>query len=124
MAGRSRLKPQLRPVMVRLPEPLRRRLAYLAAQNERSMNAEIIFLLTQATMDREARYQKIAEARDRIAAEDLAAAAAPTRRYSDLSEGELQKVAGGVQEAILDELKRMNAKLGEMALAGAKEDKP
>lgn len=41
--------PELRPVMVRLPESLRQRLAQLAQKAERSMNAEIIHRLEEAT---------------------------------------------------------------------------
>jgi hypothetical protein len=44
---------KLRPVMVRLPETLRRQLAELADSNARSMNTEIIYRLEQAlTEDR------------------------------------------------------------------------
>jgi Arc-like DNA binding domain len=39
---------ELRPVMTRLPEGLRRRLEREAEQNRRSMNAEIIHRLTQS----------------------------------------------------------------------------
>jgi Arc-like DNA binding domain len=42
-------KPQeLRPVMVRLPEKLRRWLERVAAENGRSMNTEIIYRLEQS----------------------------------------------------------------------------
>ena len=39
---------ELRPVMTRIPEGLRRRLEREAEQNRRSMNAEIIHRLTQS----------------------------------------------------------------------------
>jgi len=41
-------KIELRPVMVRLPESLRRQLERIARENGRSMNAEIIQLLQRA----------------------------------------------------------------------------
>ena len=39
---------QLRPLMTRLPERLRRRLERAASANQRSMNAEIIYRLEQS----------------------------------------------------------------------------
>jgi hypothetical protein len=44
----ARKTQKLRPVMVRLPESLRRQLGRLAAENGRSMNTEIIHRLKQA----------------------------------------------------------------------------
>jgi Arc-like DNA binding domain len=41
-------KERLRPVMVRLPERLRRELATMAAENRRSMNTEIITRLDRS----------------------------------------------------------------------------
>jgi predicted DNA-binding protein len=41
-------RPELRPIMVRLPEQLRQRLSELAKNDGRSMNAEIIHRLEQA----------------------------------------------------------------------------
>jgi plasmid stability protein len=69
--------------MVRLPEPLRQRLEYLAARNGRSMNSEIIYALNQ--------YILLAEPSE------------------DREEREAQQ---SVQERILQELKLMNARLG------------
>jgi len=44
---------ELRPVMTRLPEGLRRKLEREAEQNRRSMNAEIIHRLTQSFVRQE-----------------------------------------------------------------------
>jgi Arc-like DNA binding domain len=47
----ARKPPELRPVMVRLPEKLRRQLAQLATFYGRSMNAEIIYRLEQSLIE-------------------------------------------------------------------------
>jgi len=44
---------ELRPIKTRIPEGLRRKLAYEAEQNRRSMNAEIIHRLTQSFANQE-----------------------------------------------------------------------
>jgi Arc-like DNA binding domain len=44
---------ELRPVMTRIPEGLRRKLEHEAEQNRRSMNAEIIHRLTQSFVRQE-----------------------------------------------------------------------
>jgi hypothetical protein len=46
-----RKSPELRAVMVRLPEKLRRQLAQLATFYSRSMNAEIIYRLEQSLIE-------------------------------------------------------------------------
>jgi hypothetical protein len=54
-----RKNPELRPVMVRLPEKLRRNLEQLAHFYSRSMNAEIIYRLERSIAeDRERRQRK------------------------------------------------------------------
>jgi hypothetical protein len=45
----ARKTQELRPVMTRLPEPLRKRLERDAAHNGRSMNTEIIYRLEQSS---------------------------------------------------------------------------
>jgi hypothetical protein len=50
--------PELRPVMVRLPEPLRQQLTRLAAFYGRSMNAEIIYRLEQSLAEDKAQRRR------------------------------------------------------------------
>jgi Arc-like DNA binding dprotein len=49
----ARKSQELRPVMTRIPEQLRRQLERAAAQNRRSMNSEIIDRLGRSFEDRE-----------------------------------------------------------------------
>jgi Arc-like DNA binding domain len=62
--------PELRPVMVRLPEPVRVQLTQLAAFNGRSMNAEIIYRLERSLAEEKATRRRpepaIAERLDQI----------------------------------------------------------
>jgi plasmid stability protein len=44
----ARKPTELRPLMIRIPEALRRKLEKEAARNDRSMNAEIIYKLEQS----------------------------------------------------------------------------
>lgn len=94
---------ELRPVMVRLPEPLRLRLAQFAAEEGRSMNAEIIFRLEHAlagpstadqlaTIARDLQtFLKTLQAQQRAMLEQDKRAATPRKEMQDLRE-ELQKI--------------------------------
>jgi hypothetical protein len=97
----ARKETRLRPVMVRLPEGLRRRLAREAEHNARSMNGEIIHRL-EGSFEREDRAQLIDATAAAVAAKLTEPRADPSighaylaklvREFGSLSDGDPRKL--------------------------------
>jgi Arc-like DNA binding domain len=88
--------PELRPIMVRLPEKLRQRLAQLAEKEGRSMNAEIIHRLEQATEGPSIEtslqnFWRTLQAQQKVMQEQDERAGPPRKELQQLRE-ELQKI--------------------------------
>jgi hypothetical protein len=84
---------ELRPVMVRIPENLRRRLERTAAANHRSMNTEIIFRLELSFIVDETKIEERLSANEKAVAElmQLVRSGKGRRSIAEITD-ELEKV--------------------------------